>query len=251
MTKELNMSAITNDTPEELNQNMLIKYANKKNSILHMLAHDLRGPLGVANSLVKTINQQTDPDALKKKTNYIANILEQSIDLINDLVAREELEATAVKFIKKRINIAQLLADYMEECRRSHQLAERTITYVSSAEEIYVNLDNSKFMQIINNLISNALKFTQPGGHIKLTVNAEGQHVNLQMADDGIGIPKDLLPVIFDKFTPAARAGINGEPTIGLGLSIVRTIVEWHDGEISCDSEEGKGTSFNIRLPRS
>jgi two-component system, OmpR family, sensor histidine kinase VicK len=250
-TKSLILATIEDITDDFFNQETLIKYANKKNSILHMLAHDLRGPLGVATNLVKTLDQQAvHPDA-STKTSYIVSILEQSIHLIDDLVEREFLETTAATLVRKRTNLADILSGYVEECKRSSAIAKRSFHYNSSTQELYADIDNSKFMQILNNLISNAIKFTHEGGTITITLTEKTDTLMFTVSDNGIGIPEDLMPFIFDKFSQAARPGLNGEPTIGLGLSIVKTIVEWHEGEISCESKEAEGTTFIVNLPKS
>ena len=236
-------------TNEMSNDGMLVKYANKKNSILHMLAHDLRGPLGVASALLATMLDPANPNQ-DVKVSYLSKILAQSVNLIDDLTNREQLDAMEVMLCKKQLNVVKILADYMEECWRSGQLSEREFEFRCDVEEIYIELDNSKFMQVINNVISNALKFTHPGGKIVLGITETDAAVEIRVTDDGIGIPEDLLPVIFEKYTPAARPGLNGEPTIGLGMSIMKLIIEWHEGSIRCESEEGKGTTIFITLPK-
>lgn len=247
--EDLLLATIEDVTDTAQNDGVLIKYANQKNSILHMLAHDLRGPLGAARAVVKTIREENN-DGLAVKTDHIASIIAQSINLIDDLIQRELLEATEVSLVKKNLNIVKIVSDYMDECRRSNELSDRIFDFYSSSEEIFIDLDNSKFMQVINNLISNALKFTRSGGHINVSVSETESTVNLKVTDDGIGIPKHLIPVLFDKFTPAARVGLDGEPTIGLGMSITKLIIEWHQGTISCESTEGVGTTISITLPK-
>ena len=105
-------------------------------------------------------------------------------------------------------------------------------------------------MQVIINLISNAQKFTGDDGKIEVVVEADEKEVIIQIQDNGIGIPKDLQPFLFDKFTRARRQGLKGEPSIGLGMSIIKTIIEWHEGSITFKSTEGKGTTFTIKIPR-
>ncbi|TKC08880.1 sensor histidine kinase [Pedobacter frigoris] len=237
-------------TGEILNMESIARYANKKNSILHMLAHDLRGPLNMAKSVVKIVDRELAEPGLRRKTSYIAGVLQQSIDLIADLVAREFLETTAVVLVKKQVNIVEKLLEYLEECKRSEDLAQRSFSLKSSRDEIFINLDHAKFMQVINNLMSNALKFTNQGGAIILQVFDEVEQVRFSFSDDGIGIPKSQLSEIFEKFTAARKPGLHGEPTLGLGLSIVETIIGWHGGRIWCESEEGAGSTFHFIIPK-
>ncbi len=111
-------------------------------------------------------------------------------------------------------------------------------------------MDESKFVQIVNNLVSNALKFTRDQGVISLNVMDQGATVLFAFKDDGIGIPEKHHATLFEKFTDARRPGLNGEPTVGLGLSIVKTIVDWHQGRIWVNSKENDGTCFYVEIPK-
>jgi two-component system sensor histidine kinase VicK len=237
-------------TDEVANTQSIKKFADKKNSILHMLGHDLRGPLNIARSLIKTINREVQDARLLEKSGHIATILEQSIDMISDLVRREFLETINAELVKRRVDIVGKIAGYLEECRRSESLSGLSFHLRCSSEKIFIKLDDTKFIQVVNNLISNSLKFTPTGGSVSVSIDEDPDLVHFKFSDNGIGIPERLLPEIFEKFTPARRPGLQGEPTLGLGLSIVKTIVGWHDGNISCESKEGSGTTFFITLPK-
>ena len=103
---------------------------------------------------------------------------------------------------------------------------------------------------ILNNLMSNALKFTKDSGVISLKVKQQPNSILFVFADNGIGIPKKQQKHIFKKFSKAGRPGLNGETSVGLGLNIVKTIVKWHKGNIWFESEENKGTTFFIEIPK-
>jgi two-component system sensor histidine kinase VicK len=111
-------------------------------------------------------------------------------------------------------------------------------------------LDDNKFMQVINNLISNAIKFTPDGGEITVALEEKEESVLIKVADTGIGFLEKYHATLFEKFTQTRRTGIKGEPSVGLGMSIVKTIVEWHQGKIWFESQEDKGTTFYIELPK-
>lgn len=123
-------------------------------------------------------------------------------------------------------------------------------SWASNKNSIYIDLDEDKFMQVINNLISNALKFTRDGGNIYLNIKDTDTHVILSIADDGIGIPEKYHATLFDKFTDAGRTVPNGPLSTGLGRYIIKNIVEWHSGKIWFESEENQGTTFYIELPK-
>lgn len=98
--------------------------------------------------------------------------------------------------------------------------------------------------------MTNALKFTKKQGEISLTLTDQTDSVLFTIRDNGIGTPEKFHPLIFEKFTEARRIGLNGEPTVGLGLSIVKTIVEWHRGNIWFESKENEGTTFYVEISR-
>ncbi len=150
----------------------------------------------------------------------------------------------------KRLNIVKKISEYLEECRKSEASADRVFNLTSSAKSIYIDLDEAKFMQIMNNLVTNALKFTHPGGVIEVDILEKANGVLFSFGDNGIGIPEEFHSELFDKFTRARRKGLNGEPTLGLGLSIVKTIVEWHNGRVWVESQENTGTKFFFELPK-
>jgi two-component system sensor histidine kinase VicK len=102
---------------------------------------------------------------------------------------------------------------------------------------------------VLENLISNAVKFTQPTGQVSIILKKKGKNTLLQIKDTGIGIPESLQATIFQKFTKAGRNGTAGEPTTGLGLYIVKQIIEKHQGTIQVESQENVGTTFIIELP--
>lgn len=249
-SSEVILGSVIDINDEVANTESMNKYANKKNSILHMLGHDLRGPLNMAKSVIGLLDGEVSDSGVIKKIQYIKTIIQASIDLINNLITREVLETTEVVLVKKRVDIVKKLTEYLEECRRSADLAQRSFSLTCAAEEIFIEMDLSKFMQVVNNLISNSMKFTRSGGSISITISEEQNYLRFIFSDDGIGVPKDHLMKIFDKFTTARRPGLNGEPTLGLGLSIVKTIINWHSGKIWCESEEGKGTEFYVELPK-
>ncbi|MES3018085.1 MAG: HAMP domain-containing sensor histidine kinase, partial [Bacteroidota bacterium] len=237
-------------TSEWNNMDSIRRYTNKKNSILNMLAHDLRGPLDIAHTLTKTVDKHIDDPSLLKMTRSISVILSQSIQMIADLLGRELHETVEVELSMKRLNIVKKISEYLEECRKSEASADRVFNLTSSAKSIYIDLDEAKFMQIMNNLVTNALKFTHPGGVIEVDILEKANSVLFSFGDNGIGIPEEFHSELFDKFTRARRKGLNGEPTLGLGLSIVKTIVEWHNGRVWVESQENTGTKFFFELPK-
>lgn len=122
--------------------------------------------------------------------------------------------------------------------------------YFLPTEPLYANLDVNKFTQVIINLISNAIKFTPDGKRVLVQIEPYEAAVQFQVIDEGVGIPLAMQPHLFESFIKARRPGLRGEPTMGLGLALCKTIVEWHRGTISVKSEEGKGNVFTVEIPQ-
>ncbi|WP_034256897.1 PAS domain-containing sensor histidine kinase [Adhaeribacter aquaticus] len=231
----------------------LKKYANKKNSILHILAHDLAEPMAIINSLsgvllddVKSYGNEEVNQAL----NLIGKTSSNAVLLIRDLISAEFLETAEVNVIKRRTNLVDRLKEIMQQYQKSEKEISKTFYFLPNQKEIYVEIDDIKLLQAINNLISNAIKFTPKKGVISVSLEEKEETVLIKVEDNGIGIPQKYHNVLFDKFTKASRPGLNGEPSNGLGMSIIKIIVEWHNGQIWFESEENKGTTFFIELPK-
>lgn len=231
----------------------LKKFSNKKNSVLHILAHDLAGPLAMIQSLSGALAAEVraygSPE-LDKLIGLIERTSQHGITLIRDLTSNEFLETTGVDLIKRRADIVARVEEMMEQYRQAETKIARTFRFLPSRKEIYLQFDDIKLMQAVNNLISNAVKFTPEGGLITVSLEEQKESVLIKVEDNGVGIPEKHHPTLFDKFTPARRPGLRGEPSTGLGMSIVKTIVEWHQGQIWFESEEGRGTCFYIELPK-
>lgn len=153
--------------------------------------------------------------------------------------------------MKQRVDVVRMAKRTVQQYQESERRINKVFHLSASSDSIFIELDENKFMQSINNLISNAIKFTPDGGIITVSLEEEEEAVLFKVADNGIGIPEKYHVTLFEKFTNARRPGIKGEPSVGLGMSIIKTIVEWHHGKIWFESEVNKGTTFYISLPKS
>lgn len=232
---------------------LLKKSIAQKASILEILAHDLAGPLinikEFSSLIADGLKQHEDPE-LDEMIKMITKTSERSIRLIREYVTQESLESTTVEVIKKRIDIVEKLREIINQYKKSEESIAKTFNLHSQQENIYLKIDVFKIIQVIQNLISNAIKFTHDGGVINLYIEEKEEDVLFIVADNGIGIPAKFHENLFEKFTKARRKGLKGETSTGLGMSIIKTIVEWHEGRIWFESEENKGTTFYIELPK-
>ncbi|RDV15475.1 PAS domain-containing sensor histidine kinase [Pontibacter diazotrophicus] len=233
---------------------VLKKFSDKKNAILNILSHDLSGPLAMIQSLSTMLRDDVKADTDHQQMQRVISIIERSsqqgMQLIQDFIKQEFLESANVELIKRRVNLVGMLRESMDEYLLNPLLPQKTFHFVTSADTVFLYLDDTKFMQAINNLLSNAIKFTPDGGEITLALEEKEETVLIKITDTGIGIPEKYHDTLFDKFTRARRPGIKGEPSVGLGMSIIKTIVEWHQGRIWFESQENKGTIFFIEVPK-
>jgi two-component system sensor histidine kinase VicK len=230
-----------------------IDYAEKinarKNTTLIVLAHDLKGPIGIVNMLASSLKKDSRDDSTSQSIQFIQDLCERNINLINSLLSQEFLESPDVKLRKERIDLIWSINDVIDQYKRFADVISRKFILTSSLKTLFVQVDGLKLMQVFNNLISNAIKFTRDNGKIEVTVKSGRSSVLVIVRDNGIGIPADLQPYLFDKFTRARRPGLRGEETTGLGMAAIKALVELHDGKVWFESEENKGSSFYIELP--
>ncbi|HSI90216.1 MAG TPA: PAS domain-containing sensor histidine kinase, partial [Adhaeribacter sp.] len=232
---------------------VLRKYAARKNAVLEVLTHDLSGFLALIRNLTDTIPaglQAPGNSEITAKLELIKQTSLRGAELITDLVNNEFIDSARVTLNRQRIDLVLQTTDIVKMFRAGHNEKGTIITIETNKPQIYLQLDGVKFMQVINNLISNAVKFTPEGGQVRIWLESRPGTVLFQISDTGIGIPEALQPVLFDRFTEARRPGLRGEPCVGLGLSIIKSIVELHGGRIWFSSRESEGSTFYIELPK-
>jgi two-component system sensor histidine kinase VicK len=219
-----------------------------KNEILGIVAHDLRNPL----SAIKTVTMLMEMDALDEESRENIQMIKVSCDkaasIINDLLETAHNEKLN-EFDIEKIELNQFLLRIVDEWVKG-KMGQINILYYGFDKPVYSRINTEKMERVMDNLISNAIKFSGPSNHIEISLHATDREVLIDVKDFGMGIPEKLLPYIFDRFSRASRKGIRGEESVGLGLSIVRQIVQKHGGEIEVHSTEKRGTTFTISLGR-
>jgi two-component system sensor histidine kinase VicK len=223
--------------------------SNAKNEILGVVAHDLRNPLAV----IKSITMLMEMDDFKAD-DYLENLqmIQVSCDkasfIINDLLETAQNEVLN-NFELEKTELGDFFFSRIDEWLKNKK-GQINITYTSPDTPVFAQVNKEKLQRVMDNLIINAIKFSGPNGNIDINLSTVHNEVSISVKDSGIGIPQDMLPYIFDRFSKAGRKGIRGEASVGLGLSIVRQIIRKHDGEIEVDSSEKQGTTFTITLPQ-
>jgi two-component system, OmpR family, sensor histidine kinase VicK len=229
------------------------KFTAQKNSLLEILSHDLSGPIINIQALASYAGKLASQGNLEEMVQLISLIektARRNVHLIRTFVDQEALEYEQLSLSRERIDVVERIRYPIDQLRGSEENLQKTFELMSSHPCIYLRVDEVKFMQIITNLLSNAIKFTPDEGVITTRIEEQPSHVLISVADNGIGIPKRYQDRVFDRFTRAKRPGLRGEEAHGLGLSIVKALVEMHGGRIWLESEENQGTTFFIQLPK-
>ena len=220
-----------------------------KDEFLAMLAHELRNPLGAIQGAVHALAlmNQTEPMALRA-TGIIKRQVVHMARLVDDLL--DVGRAVTGKIVLKRdpVNLAEAVKASVSAIASGNPNNHGRVDLVS--EPVWVSGDPVRLEQIVGNLVSNALKFTRGEGVINVFVGRDGDDAVLRISDQGIGIPADMLPKIFDLFVQAHHTIDRTRGGLGIGLTLVRRLAELHGGTVHAASEgDGRGSTFTVRLP--
>ena len=224
-------------------------------TILHLVTHDLKAPIGHIQLLTDLLERQVkaaklptdDVTDTAKYLDLIRQACATAYKLLQDVLLLGSLDAAPLK--KQATDLGALL----QERLTTHELAahERGVKLVLDLppRTVEANLNADAFGRVVDNLVSNAMKFTPAGGGVTVGLRETASGVRLRVQDTGIGIPEVLQAELFEKFSAAARAGVRGETATGLGLFISRQIVLQHQGKLWVESREGEGACFFVELP--
>jgi two-component system sensor histidine kinase VicK len=224
-------------------------------TIMHLVAHDLKNPINNIEIIVgllqshaglRSIAPASTQQDVQKLLTLAGQACTNASALLQDVLYLGQLEATRLE--KHRTDLNAFLQERLEVFRVA--ASEKNIALVLDLpqEAVHAAIHRDKFGRILDNLLSNALKFTPAEGTIRVSLQAHDGHVRLTVRDTGLGIPAEMQPRVFDKFTSASRPGLYGDTTTGLGLFITKQIVEMHQGQIWLESAENEGTTFYIEL---
>jgi signal transduction histidine kinase len=231
----------------------LVEDDHRKDSFLAVLAHELRSPLGaISNALHLLRSEKVDEPARRRALDSIERQLRQQGRLVDDLMDVSRITRQKIQLRREAVDLAQLARETAEDHQRAVDEVRLTLTLDLPEHPIPVLGDPARLTQVLGNLLTNATKFTDPGGQVWLSVNAEpdGGRAIITVRDTGIGIEPAMLPRVFDPFAQAARSLERSRGGLGLGLALVKALVELHGGEVHVSSEGvGLGTEFTLLLP--
>jgi len=244
--------SLQSEVAERARAEQALKEADRhKDEFLAMLAHELRNPLAPILNALQLMRMKPMPDPqLSRCRDVIERQLSHLTRLVDDLLDVARITRGRINLSPEPIELAALIARAVETVQPLIQERGHKFTTEIPAGTLRVNGDPLRLTQALGNVLGNAAKYTERGGRITLTVCPQGTDVEIRVHDSGIGIPAEVLPRIFDLFTQLDRRSDHPHSGLGIGLALVRRLLEMHDGTITAHSEgTGLGSEFLIRLP--
>ena len=224
------------------------RQSRAKDEFLAMLGHELRNPLSPIRSATELLRRRGQGEA--RELAVIERQVQQLVHLVDDLLEVGRITRGRIALRLEPVPLAQAVAGALETTGPMLE-ARRHYIEVDVPTDLVVRADPLRLAQVVGNLLSNAARYTPPGGHLAVRAYAQDEQAVLEVADDGQGIAADLLPRVFDPFVQGPRSSDRTEGGLGLGLTLVRRLVELHGGTVAAKSPgPGQGTTFTVVLPR-
>ena len=227
--------------------------SRRKDEFLAMLAHELRNPLAPIATAASLLKMSSSNVALvQKSSEVITRQVEHMTELVDDLLDVSRVTRGLVTLQEETLSIRSLLEGAVEQVRPLVDAKRHNLVVQWPQAQIQVRGDRTRMIQVFANILNNAAKYTPENGHIEVAVVVvDSKHVEVAIEDNGVGITSNLMPYIFNLFTQAERTPDRAQGGLGLGLSLVKSLLELQGGEVIAHSEGvGKGSRFTVRLPR-
>jgi len=229
----------------------------RKNEFLAMLAHELRNPLAPIRNALQIMRltasqerQRPEDEVVHLASAMMERQVGQMVRLVDDLLDVSRISRGKIELRRGRIELASAVHHSVEAIQPQCESMDHALTVTLPPEPIFLNADPTRLAQVMGNLLNNAGKFTDRGGQIWLTVEREGKDAAIRVRDNGIGITADQLPLIFEMFVQLDTSRARSVSGLGIGLTLVKTLVEMHDGTVEVHSAGvGQGSEFTVRLP--
>lgn len=242
----------TTDIEDQKRAEVELKESNKrKDEFLAMLAHELRNPLAPISTAAQLMRvENIDISRIRHASDIIVRQVKYMTDLVNDLLDVSRVTRGLTELEKEVVDLKSTVHSAIEQVRPLIEAKHHELRMRIKSTHAYVMGDKTRLVQVISNVLTNAAKYTSPGGEILLSLQVQGTHANVVVSDNGSGIAPSLQPYIFDLFTQAERTPDRQQGGLGLGLALVKSITNLHGGSVQVYSEGvGKGSTFTISLP--
>lgn len=248
------------DVTEQFLAKMALQNANeklresdiRKDEFLAMLAHELRNPLAPISSAAELLQRaKFDESLVRQASQIIGRQVHHMIGMVDDLLDVSRVTRGLVELDKVTLDIRHVVADAVEQVSPLIRARRQELTLRLASQPALVKGDRKRLVQVLANVLNNAAKYTAEGGHITLCTSVRDSHVVTEVIDDGIGMIPEMAQLAFDLFAQAQRTSDRASGGLGLGLALVKSLVNLHEGTVSCKSSGlGQGSTFSICLPR-
>jgi signal transduction histidine kinase/ActR/RegA family two-component response regulator len=228
----------------------LMEADQRKDEFLATLAHELRNPLAPIRFALENLKVDSPHAVAARARDVIERQVNQLVRLVDDLLDVSRITANKIQLRREPLDLARLMAAAVESITPLATVASHTIDVQLPSTPVYVHGDSARLMQVFANVLNNAVKFTPPGGHIWFTAEQQSNAAVVRIRDTGAGIAPEVLPRVFEMFHQAEPVLDRSTGGLGIGLTLVRRLVEMHEGQIDIRSPGmGQGTEVEIRLP--
>jgi PAS domain S-box-containing protein len=232
----------------------LVEAGRRKDEFLAMLAHELRNPLAAIGNAAELLSRMSiDDRASMAVVGMIKRQGEQLTRIVDDLLDVSRITQGRVQLRSRPVDLSLVITQAAEtvEAQLRQKKHKLSVTASTSSEPLYVNGDLMRLVQSVANVLANAAKYTQPGGEISVHTRGDEGSTFIEISDSGAGISPELLPRIFDLFVQSEQTLDRSQGGLGIGLAVVKRLIEMHKGEVTARSDGlGQGSTFVIRLPR-
>jgi PAS domain S-box-containing protein len=235
----------------KLAEEQLRQADQRKNEFLAILAHELRNPLAPLRNGLHILKLRADADPTVSQTvNMMDRQMTHLVRLVDDLLDVSRITRGKLELRQRKVLLTEILDHAMESVRAFIESHRHQLSVEIRARNLLVDGDPDRLAQVFSNLLSNAAKYTEAGGHITLSLDHENDEAVIAVQDNGVGIPPHALEQVFDMFSQVRSGEVRGAEGLGIGLSLVRTLVQMHSGTVRAFSDgPGRGARFTVRLP--
>lgn len=222
----------------------------RKTEFLATLAHELRNPLAPIRNGLEILRAGGDSmNSIETTREMMERQVTHMVHLVDDLLDISRIDGGKIVLKKETITIKELVASAVEASISLIEGGQHTLVINIPDDSLLLHVDAIRIVQVITNLLNNSAKYTPPGGRIELDIKTEGTYITLSVEDNGIGIPAQALQSVFEMFNQVERNIGHAQGGLGIGLTLVREIVEMHGGTVDVVSTEGVGSKFSVTLP--
>ena len=222
----------------------------RKDEFLATLAHELRNPLAPIRTGLALLRMSRDEESAERTRQIMERQLVHMVRLVDDLLDLSRVTRGKVQLERERVDLWSIVGSALETSRPALDAAGLQLVVRLPPDPVVLDADRTRLAQVLSNLLNNAAKFTEAGGSVEIEAIREGADVLVRVSDTGIGIPQDMLGHIFDMFAQVGGSRTRTEGGLGIGLTLVKRLVELHGGRVWAESDgPGEGSSFVIRLP--